>query len=165
MNGNDNINLEYEARVMINQNQYSQIKKSYANMERKEFTNTNHYFDYEDLYLTNHGIVLRIRNIDDKKYELTLKIKGETGDLEVNHPLTSNEANNILKTAIIPTSNVLDELSKRNIDLTKLKLIVSLKTERIEIEYPDYLLVIDKNYYRNKVDFNIEVESTSKKAA
>ena len=165
MNGNDNVNLEYEARVMITENQYSQIKKSYANMERKEFTNTNHYFDYEDLYLTNHGIVLRIRNIDDKKYELTLKIKGENGDLEVNHPLTSNEANNILKTAIIPTSNVLDELSKRNIDLTKLKLIVSLKTERIEIEYPDYLLVIDKNYYRNKVDFNIEVESTSKKAA
>ena len=165
MNGNDNVNLEYEARVMITENQYSQIKKSYANVERKEFTNTNHYFDYEDLYLTNHGIVLRVRNIDNKKDEWTLKIKGENGDLEINHPLTSNEANNILKTVTIPTSNVLDELNKRNIDLTKLKLIVSLKTERIEIEYPDYLLVIDKNYYRNKIDFNIEVESTSKKAA
>ena len=47
----------------------------------------------------------------------------------------------------------------------KLKLIVSLKTERIEIPYQNYLFVLDKNYYRNKVDFNIEVESDSKKAA
>ena len=165
MNGNDNINLEYEARVMITENQYSQIKKSYASEKSREFTNTNFYFDYEDLYLTNHGIVLRVRNIDDKEYELTLKTKGENGDLEVNHSLTSNEARLIIESSTIPLSNVLDELKKRNIVLTKLKLIVSLKTERVEIEYPNYLFVIDKNYYRNKVDFNIEVESTSKKAA
>ena len=165
MNGNDNINLVYEARVMITKNQYSQIKKSYASEKSREFTNTNFYFDYENLYLTNHGIVLRVRNIDDKEYELTLKIKGENGDSEVNHSLTSNEARLIIESSTIPLSNVLDELKKRNIDLTKLKLIVSLKTERVEIKYPNYLFVIDKNNYRNKVDFNIEVESTSKKAA
>ena len=165
MNGNDNINLEYEARVMITENQYSQIKKSYASEKSREFTNTNFYFDYEDLYLTNHGILLRVRNFDDKEYELTLKTKGDNGDLEVNHSLTSNEARLIIESSTIPLSNVLDELKKRNIDLTKLKLIVSLKTERVEIEYPNYLFVIDKNYYRNKVDFNIEVESSSKKAA
>ncbi len=165
MNGNDNINLEYEARVMITENQYSQIVKSYADAKHKECTNTNHYFDYANLYLTDNGMVLRVRNINDKKYELTLKIKGENGDKEINHPLTSKETQYILETNIIPDCNVKDELSKRNIDLSKLTQVTNLKTERIEICYPEYLLVIDKNYYRNKVDFNIEVESTSKKSA
>ncbi len=165
MNGNDNINLEYEARVMITENQYSQIVKSYADVKHKEFTNTNHYFDYVNLYLTDNGMVLRVRNINDKKYELTLKIKGENGDKEINHPLTSKETQYILETNIIPDCNVKDELCKRNIDLSKLAQVANLKTERIEICYSEYLLVIDKNYYRNKVDFNIEVESTSKKLA
>ena len=46
-----------------------------------------------------------------------------------------------------------------------IKKICSLKTERLEIHYKKYLLVIDKNYFRDKVDYNVEVESFSRKAA
>ena len=56
-------------------------------------------------------------------------------------------------------------LKSKNIDLDRIKLIASLKTERKEIQFPEYLFVIDKNYYNDKVDFNLEVESTSKKLA
>ena len=165
MNGNDNINLEYEERVMITENQYSQIVKSYTNFERKEIVNTNYYFDYEDLQLTNSGLVLRVRNVNDQIYELTLKIKQENADVEINHPLTSNEFNDIISNVNIPDSEVLVKINSLNIDVDRLKLITSLKTERIEIQFPEYLFVIDKNYYNNKVDFNLEVESTSKKRA
>ena len=165
MNGNDNINLEYEERVMITENQYSQIVEEYSKYEQKKIVNTNYYFDYEDLQLTNSGMVLRARNIDDQIFELTLKIKQENGDIEVNHPLTSNEFLDIIKNEEIPDSEVLVLLNSKNIDLDRIKLITSLKTERIEIEFPEYLFVIDKNYYNNKVDFNLEVESTSKKDA
>lgn len=165
MNGNDNINLEYEERVMINENQYSQIVKSYANFERKEIVNTNYYFDYEDLQLTNSGLVLRVRNINDQIYELTLKIKQENADVEINHPLTSNEFNDIISNVNIPDSEVLVKINSLNIDVDRLKLITTLKTERIEIQFPEYLFVVDKNYYNDKVDFNLEVESTSKKRA
>ena len=34
-----------------------------------------------------------------------------------------------------------------------------------EIIEKDYVLVIDKNYFRDRVDFNVEVESTSKEKA
>ena len=165
MNGNDNINLEYEERVMITKNQYSQILKEYANFERKKIVNTNYYFDYEDLELTNSGMVLRVRNINDQIYELTLKIKQENADVEINHPLTSNEFNDIISNVNIPDSEVLVKINSLNIDVDRLKLITSLKTERIEIQFPEYLFVIDKNYYNDKVDFNLEVESTSKKRA
>ena len=36
---------------------------------------------------------------------------------------------------------------------------------RMEVEFDDHLLVIDKNFYNNKIDFNLEVESTSRKLA
>ena len=165
MNGNDNINLEYEERVMITQNQYSQILNEYSKYECKEVVNVNYYFDYENLQLTNSGMVLRARNINDQVYELTLKIKQENGDMEVNHPLTSTEFNDIIENEEIPDSEVLVLLKSKNIDLDRIKLITSLKTERIEIQFPEYLFVIDKNYYNGKVDFNLEVESTSKKLA
>ena len=35
----------------------------------------------------------------------------------------------------------------------------------MEIKYKKYTLVIDKNYFRNRVDYNVEVESFSRKAA
>ena len=165
MNGNDNINLEYEERVMITQNQYSQILNEYSKYECKEVVNVNYYFDYENLQLTNSGMVLRARNINDQIFELTLKIKQENGDMEVNHPLTSTEFIDIIENEEIPDSEVLVLLKSKNIDLDRIKLITSLKTERIEIQFPEYLFVIDKNYYNDKVDFNLEVESTSKKLA
>ena len=165
MNGNDNINLEYEERVMITENQYSQIVNEYSKYEGKEVVNVNYYFDYENLQLTNSGMVLRARNINDQIFELTLKIKQENGDMEVNHPLTSTEFNDIIENEEIPDSEVLVLLKSKNIDLDRIKLITSLKTERIEIQFPEYLFVIDKNYYNDKVDFNLEVESTSKKLA
>lgn len=165
MNGNDNINLEYEERVMITENQYSQIVKEYSKYECKEVVNVNYYFDYENLQLTNSGMVLRARNINDQIFELTLKIKQENGDMEVNHPLTSTEFIDIIENEEIPDSEVLVLLKSKNIDLDRIKLITSLKTERIEIQFPEYLFVIDKNYYNDKVDFNLEVESTSKKSA
>ena len=165
MNGNDNINLEYEERVMITQIQYSQILNEYSKYECKEVVNVNYYFDYENLQLTNSGMVLRARNINDQIFELTLKIKQENGDMEVNHPLTSTEFIDIIENEEIPDSEVLVLLKSKNIDLDRIKLITSLKTERIEIQFPEYLFVIDKNYYNDKVDFNLEVESTSKKLA
>lgn len=46
-------------------------------------------------------------------------------------------------------------------DLNSIKLITDLRTERLEVKLNEGLLVIDKNYFRNRVDYNIEVESDS----
>ncbi len=167
MSKNDFVNIEYEARAFISEEQYDTLLAKYQNSKREKcfITNVNTYFDYEDLSLTKSHVVLRTRSMNDKDYELTLKIKEEKGDSEYNHPLTYNEYQNINEKLALPYSNVKDKLNELGIDLNRLKLIVSLKTERLEVKYKHHLFVIDKNYYRNKVDYNVEVESSSKPLA
>ena len=162
-----NINKEYEARVMVNENQYLEMREFYLNSKRpkKELINVNYYFDTEDRYLTNHGMVLRGREINNNEYELTLKIKEENFDTEINHLLTYEEFDNLVKNGQFISIEIIRYLEKRNVDISTLKLVAILKTDRLEITYDDYLLVIDKNYYNGKTDFNVEVESSNKKEA
>ena len=167
MRETDFINMEYEARAMISEEQYQAIINYYSKVKtaKKYSTNFNTYFDYENLYLTNHHIVLRTRAIDNDSYELTLKSKGVEGDIEYNHILTLDEYNKMREKSIISDCQVKEELIKLGIEPKKLKVIADLRTERLEIQYKKYLLVIDKNYFRNRVDYNVEIESFSKKAA
>ena len=167
MEVNDNINMEYEARVMINEEQYINIRKHYLNSKypKEEIINENFYFDTEDLKLTSSHKVLRMRKINNSKYELTLKIKGEKGDIEINHKLTDNEKDDLLENSIISYPPILDKLKESNIDPSSIRYITNLKTERLEVRLEYCLLVIDKNYYRNKIDFNLEVESSAKSLA
>ena len=163
MNVNDKVSMEYEARVMIDENSYQQISAKTLNSGRicRVFTNINTYFDTQDLYLTHHHIVLRIREIISKEIhekELTLKIKGEYGDIEITRKLKIEEE-------CIIDEEINNELSNRGVDVSKLEKITTLTTDRIEVPYEYYLLVIDKNYYNDKIDFNLEVESTNRELA
>ena len=164
---NENINIEYEARAMISEEQYLEIMNFFSKVkkEKKNFKNINTYFDYEDLYLTNHHMVIRTRSVDDKEYELTLKIKGESGDTEYNLQLNENEYNKINETVQIPEGKIKDKLLENKVDLSRLKRITTLSTIRLEVYYKKYTLVIDKNEYNDKTDYNVEVESYSKNAA
>ena len=167
MNANDNINMEYEARVMINEEQYLNVKNYYLSRYKNAeiITNENTYFDTKDLYLTEHHMVLRLRKINDDKHELTLKIQEEKGCLEINHDLTLNELDNLLNCNQLCGNEILTKLLEVGVNPNDIKLITTLKTDRVEIPFEKYLLVIDKNYYNEKVDFNLEVESTSKNNA
>lgn len=167
MEVNDNINMEYEARVMINEEQYLNIREHYLNSNylKEEIINENFYFDTKDLELTKSHKVLRMRKINNNQFELTLKINGENGDEEINHKLTDNERNQLLEKAIFSYRPILDKLKESGIDPCSIRYIACLKTERLEVKLETCLLVIDKNYYRNKVDFNLEVESSSKSLA
>ena len=95
MNVNDNINIEYEARVMVTYKEYKKVLDSFSIRQenKKEIENINHYFDTPDRYLSEHHMVLRIREIDNKDYELTLKIQQENGCMELNHTITKEEVN------------------------------------------------------------------------
>ena len=167
MNKIDFINKEYEARVMVSEKEYLDLLRHYSKCRcpKRKIINTNTYFDYENLFLTKNHMVLRTRSISENEYELTLKIKGEESDLELNHILSKEEYQMMREKILIPQSNVLDKLKELKIDLSKLVLLTDLTTERMEIKYKKYTLVIDKNYFRNRVDYNVEVESFNRKAA
>ena len=167
MNVNDNINLEYEARVMINEEQYLNIRNHYlaSDYPKEEIINENYYFDTEDLKLTNSHKVLRMRKINGDKYELTLKIQGTDGAIEINHLLTDKEKDELLEKSVISYKPIIDKLLEVGVDPNSIKYITDLKTERLEVKLENCLLVIDKNYYRNKTDYNLEVESDAEERA
>ena len=77
----------------------------------------------------------------------------------------NKEKDDLLKNSIISYSPIIDKLKESGIDPSTIKYITSLKTERLEVRLESCLLVIDKNYFRNKVDFNLEVESDTKSRA
>ena len=167
MNVNDKVSMEYEARVMVSESEYQKIRDDYLKIGGicREFTNKNTYFDSQDLYLTNHHMVLRIREIDDEERELTLKIKEKDGDIEVTHKIESEEEYQSILSGNINDIDIINEISSRGGNVSSLRVVTILITKRLEIEFDNYLLVIDKNFYNDKIDFNIEVESTSRELA
>lgn len=167
MNEKDNVNIEYEARVMINENQYSLIKDFYLKSGKNyhQLVNVNYYYDDDRLTISNSHQVLRLREIDENKQELTLKIKAENGDIEINRPLTSKELHEMLNQINISDVEIINRLKTIGVELVDLKLVAKLKTERIEIKEDGYLFVIDKNYHNDRIDYDLEVESTSKEEA
>ena len=148
-------------RLMIDEERYLFIVTYFMNIyPNKHFLqNTNYYFDTDDLFLRQQHITLRVRTINDIKSELTLKIKGENGDDEINDGLTPKEAELLVNQNIFPYGQVRNRLMLLPYSLDKYHRVAVLYNRRLEIEYEDYLLVIDKNTYGEVVDYNIEIES------
>ena len=151
-------NIEIEKRVMLTEEQYLSLLKYASNYSsRKEMTLVNYYFDDENLSLRNAHHMFRIRVTNNKDYELTLKVKGDNGDLEINEPLSNGEIEKLLKKLEIKNKEINEIVS--NDTSKEIKYITSLKTERIEIEFGRYLFVLDKNYYSDIIDYDLEIES------
>lgn len=162
-----NITKEFEARVMIDENQYQEIINYYLknNPHSSFIQNTNYYFDNEKYYLTSHHVTLRLRMIDEKEYELTCKIKGKNGDQEINDSLNENEKQFLLSRNIFPQGQVKNYLFKLDENINSYRLLTSLTTKRLEVKEKDHLFVIDMNNYGGNTDYNLEVESFNLKNA
>lgn len=138
--------IEYEERVLLSKSDYEKVIDDVKNEGRTIVLTKikNTYLDNIENYIIKTKKMLRIREIDNGLVELTLKIKRKDGsNIEINesldnHPLIDKE---------LPDS------------FKNYKPIAELITERMEIKYPDYLLVIDKNVYHGKVDYDLEIES------
>lgn len=152
---------EYEARLMLDEERYFFIVTYYMNITpNKHFVqNANYYFDTNDLFLRSQHMTLRVRTINDVKSELTLKIKGDNGDDEINDRLTPQETELLINKSIFPYGQVRNRLMLLPYSLDKYHQIASLFNRRLEIEFDNYTLVIDKNTYGNVVDYNLEIES------
>lgn len=152
---------EFEARLLISEEQYFFIVTYYMNLfpNQKFLQNTNVYYDTDDLYLRSQHITLRLRTINDVKSELTMKIKGEQGDEEINDGLSPKEAELLSSHGVFPYGQVRNRLMLLPYSLEKYHSITTLYNRRLEIDFEDYLLVIDKNVYSDITDYNIEIES------
>ena len=146
---------------MLDEERYFFIVTYYMNSyPNKHFLqNANYYFDTDDLYLRSQHMTLRVRVINDVRSELTLKIKGNDGDEEINDGLTPKESELLVNEGIFPYGQVRNRLMLLPYSLDKYHKITALFNRRLEIEFDDYTLVIDKNTYGDTLDYNLEIES------
>lgn len=152
---------EFESRIMLKESEYLDIVSFYLReFPNKHFLkNTNIYFDTDDHYLKNNHQTLRLRIINDSKFELTIKISNKQGDDEINDALNKKEVDALLNDAIFPEGDVRRYLSSLPYSIDSFHQIVVLNNLRLEIVYEDHLLVIDKNNYNGITDYNLEIES------
>ena len=145
-------NIEYEERVMLKKSDYEKviedIKKEGKALRHLNIENI--YLDNQEQFIYKTRKMLRIRTTDGTDKELTLKIKNpDNSNIEINetldnHPLIDKELNN---------------------KFSEYKEVARLLTERYEVEYPNYLLVIDKNEYHGIVDYDLEIEAKNQPKA
>ena len=156
-----NVAKEFEARIMLTDDEYLSIVSFYMKLfPNKHFIqNTNIYYDSEDLFLRRQGITFRHRIINDVSSELTIKIKGKDGDTEINDKLNIAQYNLLLNNKVFPDGEVKKYLSSLPYPISEYKVIATLYNRRLEIENEDHLLVIDKNTYGDIVDYNLEIEA------
>ena len=94
--------IEYEERVLINENDYQKIITDIKNM-KKPFAASlieNVYLDNASHYINDHKMMLRIRTTNGQEKELTLKMKNpdhstrEINETIKHHPIIDKELNN-----------------------------------------------------------------------
>ena len=150
--------IEIEAKALVSAEEYKKLAKAFRGSPR--YVQTNHYIDTEDRYLAKEGIAIRIRE-KGQAYELTLKTPLSEGLLEKNAPITYTQFAELRDFGEFPKTDITRFLIQLDIDVTKLKILTSLTTERIDVEYKGGLLSLDRNTYSGKTDYEIEFEYNS----
>ena len=132
-----NVAKEFEARIMLTDDEYLSIVSFYMKLfPNKHFIqNTNFYYDSEDLFLRRQGITFRHRIINDVSSELTIKIKGKNGDTEINDKLNIAQFNALKNHHIFPDGEVKKFLTTLPYPISEYKEITTLFNRRLEIEF------------------------------
>lgn len=154
-------NIEIEAKVLISKDDYERVIKLYNKENATKITQTNYYIDTDSLYLKRYGIGLRIR--EKSYYTLTLKAPMAEGLLEKKESITKEQYEALKNKQIFPSGNIKNFLLMLGVDISKLKILTELVTERTEIENfsGGEIFSIDKNSYNGLIDYELEMEGES----
>lgn len=147
--------IEIEAKALVSQEDYRTLVRAFKEAER--YAQTNYYIDSEDRILAKEGIALRIRE-KGGIYELTLKTPLSQGLLEKTKTIGMNEFTNLRDFGDFPHGDLEQFLIMLDIDVTQLKILTSLTTERVDVPYKGGLLSIDRNSYNGITDYEVEFE-------
>lgn len=143
-------NLEIEFKTFITKEKYIELINKFQ-LEGTIKSQTNHYFDTENLDLSNKKIVLRIRQ-KSNKYKLTSKESGNYGDLETHIELSQSQVDEMLRNGFnAKIINIPHMVHK----------ICELTTHRTSIPYKSGEIFFDKSSYYGVKDYEIEFESES----
>ena len=133
--------FECEKKILLNKKEYERLI-DLSGQAQSYSTQVNYYYDTEDLRMNSCGITCRIR---EKNGEYIATVK--------EHGVLDHHAN-VETSAIV--NNALDDSAFRHLGV---KYMGSLTTYRT-ILYKDgvFEIVIDKNDYLDKIDYELEIE-------
>lgn len=152
--------IEIEFKNLLTREEFNRLKDHFS-VDLSQFKKqVNHYFDTASFSLKEHGSALRIRE-KGESFELTLKQPALQGLLETTQSLTAMQADEALKSGVLPEGEVLQAVAKWIADPDSLLYFGSLTTERVEFDYQGGLLVLDHSYYLNAEDYEVEYEVTN----
>lgn len=175
--------IEKELKYMVEENEFYILKEylDLCNFPNRTIIQTNFYFDTSDYDLKSKGITLRLRKIDHLEYYLTLKSKTTEVDAgiidnlhiknEFNLQLDQTKFDLLKSTKDIRMQVDIFELIKNLLghdhECTEISMRGYLTTERISFQIPGFFepILLDKNTYLNKVDYEIEWETEEIKSA
>ena len=156
-------NIEIEAKVLIEKEGFEKVKKLYEDYANSAYIQTNYYIDTPDFLLRKNGVGLRIRCFENK-YVMTLKTPLSEGLLEKTENITKEEYKLMRDQSIFPENKIKSFIIMLGFEIEQLKILTSLKTERIDIAFESGMFSIDRNEYSGKIDYELEKESNNLKS-
>ena len=154
--------IEIEAKVLVSQDDYRKLLKLFPDHPR--YIQTNYYIDSEERILAKSGIALRIRE-KNGQFDMTLKTPLSQGLLEKNAPLSVNEFCAFRDFNEFPKCDIKRFLTMLDFEVADLKILTSLTTERVDVDYEGGLLSFDRNSYSGKIDYEVEFEYNNMEGA
>ena len=154
--------IEIEAKALVEKGEYDKLVRLFPGSPR--YLQTNYYIDTDNRDLAKSGIALRIRE-KAGMLELTLKTPLSQGKLEKSEPITFNDYAAFRDFGQFPKNDLRRFLLMLDFDVEKLKILTSLATERMDVEFDGGKISIDKNTYSGKVDYEVEFEYNNIAAA
>lgn len=159
--------IECEKRILLTKHEYfyilDDIKEQHKNINFIYLR--NRYFDTPNFDIQKNGCMLRMRSELDGERILTLKIKGDNGDLEYHQKVSSYIFRKLLIENRFPAGVIKEQLETRGIDTKQIRFFGILETRRLEIKCKNHLFVLDINDYNGLTDYNLEVEASSMEVA
>ncbi len=146
--------IEYEAKGLIEKEQYEHLKNSLNISKKRE--QTNYYFETEDNFFRNHNTALRVRVIDDE-YILMYKVRTDNGNEEYDVIIDQQTFAQLQQTRAIDLRQYALPL---NIQLSNLN-IIKMHTTRLVANHNGATIELDKTDFGVKTDYEIEIEATS----
>lgn len=154
--------IEKEFKNLLNKEEYEALLAAFELDKTEPIKQTNVYFDTPDHALKDLNSGLRIRMYENKG-EITLKTPiQENEKLETNDDLTLEEAKKLVDAHRIKTSgNVADKLKDLGIAPENLIIIGQLSTIRYDFPGDKGTFFLDKSFYQDQMDYELEFESES----
>lgn len=153
-------NLEIEAKILVSEEEFQKVTDFFAVSLKDAVKQKNYYIDTPTQTLRQVGFGLRIRE-KDGYLTLTLKSPLSEGTLEKNQIIHKDEFTLLRDKNIFPSGPIEEFLTILGFEIPKLKILTSLTTERISVNYDQREISLDKNMYAEITDYEIESEQSS----